>query len=147
MKSILGVLLMLMMGSLPAWAALGNDEASVNTDVQALSGQHRLVANAGYNLHEITTADGSVVREFASPGGKVFGVSWQGHSMPKLTQLLGAHMADFQQAQRTQVVQRRAVTIQGADFVFTSFGHLRSFRGRVYVPSLIPANLTAEVVQ
>jgi len=147
MKSILAVLLMLMMGSLPAWAALGDDVSSVNSDVQALRGQHRMVVKVGYNLHQITTPDGSVVNEFVSPAGTVFGVSWQGHFMPNLQQLLGTYLTNLQQGQRTQVVRRRAVTIQGDNFVFSSVGHLRSFRGRAYVPGLVPANLTPEVVQ
>ena len=147
MKSILTVLLMLMMGSLPAWAALGDIESSVNSDAQALGGQHRMVAKVGYNLHQITAADGSVVNEFVSPTGIVFGISWQGHFVPNLQQLLGSHMTDLQQGQRAHVVPRRAVTIQTDDFVFTSVGHLRNFRGRAYVPSLVPANLPAEVVQ
>jgi hypothetical protein len=147
MKSILMVALMLMTGSLPAWAALGNDIASVDADAQVLHGQHKMVAKVGYNLHQITTPDGSVVNEFVSPAGTVFGISWQSHSMPNLTQLLGSHMTDLQQGERTHVVPRRAVTIQTDDFVFSSIGHMRSFRGRAYVRSLVPSNVKAEVVQ
>jgi hypothetical protein len=147
MKSIFGVLLMLMMGSLPAWAALGSDVASVESDAQVLHGQHVMVAKVGYNLHQITLQDGSAVNEFVSPAGIVFGVSWTGHFMPNLHQLLGSYITNLQQGQRTQVVPRRAVTIQGDNFVFSSMGHARFFRGRAYVPGLVPANLTAEVVQ
>ena len=147
MKSIFAVPLMLMMGSVPAWAALGSDVSSVNADAQALHGQHVMVAKVGYNLHQITHADGSVVNEFVSPAGIVFGISWTGHFMPNLHQLLGSYMTNLQQGQRTQVVRRRAVTIQGDNFVFSSMGHARFFRGRAYVPGLVPANLTAEVVQ
>jgi len=138
---------MLMMGSLPAWAALGSDVASVESDAQVLHGQHVMVAKVGYNLHQITLQDGSAVNEFVSPAGIVFGVSWTGHFMPNLHQLLGSYITNLQQGQRTQVVPRRAVTIQGDNFVFSSMGHARFFRGRAYVPGLVPANLTAEVVQ
>jgi hypothetical protein len=147
MKRTLTVLLMLIMGSIPAWAALGSDVSSVNSDVQALRGQHSMVAKTGYNLHQITTPDGGVVNEFVSPAGIVFGISWNSHFAPNLQQLLGSHMTDFQQGQRTHYVPRRALTIQGDNFVFVSMGHMRNFRGRAYVPGLIPANLTAEVVQ
>ena len=147
MKTLVAVLLMSMMGSLPAWAALGEDVSSVDSDAQALGGQHRLVAKVGYNLHQITMADGSVVNEFVSPQGKVFGVSWQGSSMPDFQQLLGSYATQLQQGQRTRVIPRRGITIQGNDFVFTNFGRMRSFRGRAYVPSLVPSNTTAEVVQ
>jgi hypothetical protein len=147
MKRILTVLLMLLMGSLPAWAALGGDVASVMSDAQVLGGQRVMVAKAGYNLHQITLHDGSMVNEFVSPAGVVFGVSWNGHFMPNLQQLLGSYMTNFQQGQRTRVVPRRAVTIQDDNFVFSSMGHMRSFRGRAYVPGLVPTNLTPEVVQ
>jgi hypothetical protein len=147
MKSILTVLLMLVMRSFPAWAALGDDVSSVDSDLRVLGGQRRMVVNAGYNLHQITTPDGSVVKEFVSPVGKVFGISWQGHSMPNIQQLLGSYMTKVRQAERTQVIRRRALLIQTDDLVFSSSGHLRSFRGRAYVPSLVPGNVKAEVVQ
>jgi uncharacterized membrane protein len=147
MKRIFTGLLMLAMGSLPAWAALGSDVSSVNSDTQVLRGQHIMVAKVGYNLHQITMSDGSVVKEFVSPAGTVFGISWNGHFAPNLQQLLGTYMTNFQQGQRTQYVRRRAITIQGDNFVFSSMGHMRSFRGRAYVPGLVPANLTPEVVQ
>jgi hypothetical protein len=147
MKSILRVLLMLVIGSVPAWAALGGDVSSVNSDAQVLGGQHKMLAKVGFSLHQITASDGSVVNEFVSPAGVVFGVSWQGHSLPNFSQLLGAHLADMQNGQRTNLVPRRAVTIKSGDFVLTSIGHGRYFRGRAFVSSMIPANLTPEVVR
>jgi hypothetical protein len=147
MKTILMVLALLMMGRVSAWAALGEDVSSVDSDAQVLRGKHVMVAKVGYNVHQITHPDGSVVNEFVSPAGLVFGVSWQGHYVPNLQQLLGTYLTNLEQGQRTQFVQRRAVTIQGDNFVFSSFGHLRNFRGRAFVPGLVPANLTAEVVQ
>jgi hypothetical protein len=147
MRQIWMSLLLLALGSLPAWASLGDTVSSVDADAQALGGRHEMVAREGFNLHQIMLQDGSVVNEYVSPAGTVFGVSWEGHFVPNLHQLLGTYMANLQQGQRTQVVPRRAITIQGDNFVFHSMGHLRSFRGRAYVPGLIPANLTAEVVQ
>jgi len=147
MKSIFRVLLMLMVGSLPAWAALGDNISAVGSDAQALHGKHVMVAKEGYNLHQITLQDGSVVNEFASPAGIVFGVSWHSHFAPNLQLLLGSYMTNFQQGQRIHEVPRRSVTIEGDNLVFSSFGHMRSFRGRAYVPGLVPANVTAEVVQ
>lgn len=147
MKSILGFLLMLMLASLPAWAALGDTVSSVDTDAQALGGKHVMVAKVGYNLHQITMKDGSVVNEFVSPAGTVFGVSWHSHFTPNLQQLFGSYMTNYQQGQVVRRIPRRAVTIQGDNFVYSSFGHMRSFFGRAYVPGLVPANLTPEVVQ
>lgn len=147
MKSVFTLLLTLLMGSIPAWAALGDDVSSVDADAKALGGRHIMVAKVGYNVHQITFPDGSVVNEFVSPAGTVFGISWQGHFVPDLRQLLGTYMTDLQQGQRTHVVRRRAVTIQGNNFVFSSVGHLRFFQGRAYIPGLLPANLKPGIVR
>jgi Protein of unknown function (DUF2844) len=147
MRCISMSVLLLALGSVPAWATLGDNVSSVESDAQALGGQHVMVAKVGFNLHQITMKDGTVVKEFVSPAGTVFGVSWQGHFIPNLHQLLGTYMTNLEEGERTQVVRRRAITIQGDNFVFSSVGHLRFFRGRAYVPGLIPANVTAGEVQ
>jgi hypothetical protein len=147
MKTTLGVLLILALGTVPAWAVLGQNESSVSVDQQYLRSADRVQAFQAYKVHELTAANGTIVREYVSPKGLVFGVAWQGHSMPNLQQLLGTYVTELQQGQRTRVVRRRAVTIQADDFVFSNGGHLRFFRGRVYVPSSVPSNVTAEVVQ
>jgi len=146
MKSIFTTLLMLMMGILPAWATLGESESSVSLDQQYVKGEHRLEVRQGYQLHQITAPDGSFVREYASPEGKIFGISWRGHSVPNLQQLLGSYMTNLQQAQK-QTIRRRALVVRTDQFVFVSSGYMRSFQGHAYVPSLIPNNLGPEVVQ
>jgi len=147
MRCILTVLLAMLAGCLPAWASLGDDVSSIDSDVRVLGGQLRIVSNWGYDLHQITTPDGSTVKEFVSPAGKVFGISWQGNSMHHLQQLLGAYKAELQRAERAQIVRRRSVLIETDCLVFYDVGHLRSFRGRAYVPSLIPGNMSAEVIK
>ncbi len=147
MKRILAVLILLLTMSLPAWSALGDDVSSVDSDLRVLGGKRQITSHAGYSLHQITTSDGSIVKEFASPGGKVFGISWEGKSMPQLQQLLGSYMTEVQTAERKQTVRRRSVLIQTDDLVFYSSGHLRSFRGHAYVRSLLPGNVTPEVVE
>jgi len=147
MKASLRILLILVVGSVPVRASLGDGVSSVSADQNVLQGQIRTEAHAGYDLQQITTPDGTVVREFVSPQGIVFGISWQGHRIPNLRQLLGSYVTQLEQGQRTHVVPRRAVLIQADDFVFSSVGHLRFFRGRAYVPSLVPSNVTVEVIQ
>ena len=142
MKSILTALLMLSIGSVPAWAALGDTVASVDSDTQALHGRHVLIAKAGYNLHQITLKDGGVIKEFVSPAGMVFGISWTGPFAPNLQQLLGTYLTHYQQGQVVQHVPRRMITIHGDNFVYTSSGTMRNFRGRAYVPGLVPAKIS-----
>jgi hypothetical protein len=60
-----------------------------------LQGAIRSSELRGYTLHEITREDGTVVKEFVSPAGIVFAVSWQGPSLPNLVQLLGNYFPQF----------------------------------------------------
>ena len=84
---------------LPAMAVLGDNAASVLTDQARMKGTLRSVDNGTYVMHEITSGAGTVVREFVSPAGVVFGVAWEGQFPPDLQQLLGPY---YQQAQRAE---------------------------------------------
>ena len=139
---------MLILGAAPLCGALGESESSVGADRQFLRGQIRDEVHEGYRLHQITDASGVVVREYVSPAGKVFGVSWQGPFVPNMQQLLGSYFPYLQQYVQAQTGRHGGpLAIQGYNFVFTSGGHMRWRRGRAYVPSLLPANLSPEVVQ
>ena len=148
MRTIWGVLLILMLGAASAWAALGEPEASVSVDQRVMRGQIRDLVRPGYKLHEITDASGSVVREYVSSAGTVFGVSWQGPFVPNMQQLLGTYFTHLQQYAQAQTGHHGGpLIIKKDNFVFTSGGHMRWFQGHAYVPSLLPTNLSAEVVQ
>ena len=148
MKTISGVLLILTLGAAPAWAVLGEYESSVGLDRQYLRGEDRVVSGQGYKLHQITSPNGAVVTEYVSPEGKVFGVSWRAPVIPNLDQLLGSYAAPLQQAAQAQTRRRGGpFIVRTSDFVFVSGGHARAFHGSAYVPSLLPKNVSAEVVR
>jgi hypothetical protein len=139
---------MLMLGAPTLIGALGEPESSVSADRQFLRGQVREEVHPGFRLHQITNANGAVIREYVSPAGKVFGVSWQGPYVPNMRRLLGSYFTYLQQYAQAQTGRHGGpLIIQKDNFVFTSGGHMRSYRGRAYVPSLLPTNLTPEVVQ
>jgi len=139
---------MLMLGAPTLIGALGEPESSVSTDRKFLRGQVREEVHQGYRLHQITDANGAIVREYVSPAGRVFGVSWQGPYVPNLQQLLGSYFTYLQQYAQAQTGRHGGpLIIQKDNFVFTSGGHMRSYRGRAYLPSLLPTNLSPEVVQ
>jgi hypothetical protein len=141
-------LLILTLGVAPAWAVLGEAESSVNLDQRLLRGQIRDEVHPAYRLHEITDAQGTVVREYVSPAGKVFGISWQGRYVPNLQQLLGSYFTHLQQYAQTQTGRHGGpLMIQKDNFVFSSGGHMRWSYGRAYVPSLLPTDVPPEVVQ
>jgi hypothetical protein len=148
MKMFWGVSLILIVGVVPAWAALGEPESSVSADGQFMRAQIRDEVHEGYRLHQITDASGGVVREYVSPAGVVFGVSWQGPFVPNMQQLLGSYFTHLQQYAQAQTGHHGGpLIIQKDNFVFSSGGHMGWRHGHAYVPSLLPTNLSPEVVQ
>jgi hypothetical protein len=148
MRITCGVLLMLFLGTAPAWAALGEYESSVSLDQQAMRGEVRAEVRQGYRIQQITSPNGTIVREYISPQGIVFGIAWKGHFAPDMQQLLGSSYVELQQALQSRTLRRGAPLIVRTDkLVFVSGGHMRAYYGRAYVPSLVPSSLSAEVVR
>ncbi|HEV2378322.1 MAG TPA: DUF2844 domain-containing protein [Terriglobia bacterium] len=133
--------------SVPSWAVLGQPEQSVTSDQKRLRGELRSTTGQGYTVHEIDAPDGMIVKEYAAPGGMVFGVSWRGPTMPDLQNLLGSYFPEFRQSAANAGPHHRVLAVRTARLVVESSGHMRSFRGRAYVASLLPANITEEVIQ
>jgi hypothetical protein len=121
----------------------------VSLDQQVLRGVDREEVRQGYKLHQITSADGTVVKEFVSPAGVIFGVAWQAPHMPNLQQLLGSSMTELQVALQSKARRhtRAPLIVRTDKLVFVSGGHMRSFHGYAYIPSLVPHNVSPEVVQ
>lgn len=147
MRNALKILIAVFLAASPAWAVLGEYQNSVAADRKVMRGVVQSVPHTGYTLHEIKGADGSVVKEFVSPDGVVFGLSWQAPTMPNLTQLLGSFFPDFQLASNRKRKHRGPLVVRTNRVVIESGGHLRAFYGRAYVPTLLPKGLSAEVVR
>lgn len=131
-----------------AIAHLGGDADSVNTDRSALDGQLTTTASLQYEQHELTLPSGTVVREFATRGGRIFAISWQGPLPPDLSQLLGSYYPRFTAAAsaagRAPSGLQRQLSSVAPDFVVQSVSHLRSFRGKAYLPALVPEGVAVE---
>ena len=134
--------------ALPGFAALGGAEESVAADQQRFRVTRAVVSERGaYKLHEMSRGDGSLIREYVTPDGKVFGVSWKGPVMPDLSQLLGSSFAEFQNSVHTKARNRRVAAVHNSDLVVESTGHARGFYGRAYLNSMLPGGVTQEIVQ
>ena len=133
--------------ALPIFAALGGTEDSVVADEVKFRASRRMVPGRAYRLHEFTRDDGTLIREYVSFDGKVFGVSWKGPSLPDLSQLLGSNFAEFQNTLQRRPGRRKAAVVRNSDLVVESTGHTRAFYGRAYLNSLLPGGVTPEVVQ
>ena len=134
--------------TLPAFAGLGGDAASVDADVVKMKGQARATPVAGYTMSEITLPSGTVVHEFVSAEGKVFAVSWKGMAVPDLSQTLGTHFAEYKAAATaTPHAGHHNLTVQQTDLVVRTGGHMRNWYGQAYVPSLLPPNFSLDEIK
>lgn len=136
--------------ALPAFAGLGQDVSSVESDRAHMQGALRITQAQAYAVHEIQSPAGTVVREYVSASGKVFAVAWQGPWPPDMRQILAEYFEQYQSAARVQQSARsgrRPLMIQQPGLVVQSGGHMRSFAGRAYVPDMLPQGVDAEKLQ
>ena len=150
MVLLVGIVLSSLFLPLRAAAALGGGVTSVEADRQQMRATKSTAVQAvdsKYTVHVITTPYGTVVREYVSPDGKVFGVAWRGPFLPNFQQLLGDSYAEFvqgaQQARSGAVRHSRnaPLTVAQPDFVMHSGGHMRAYVGSAYLPGMVPAGV------
>jgi hypothetical protein len=127
-----------------AAAALGDDASSVEADRTQLRAELRVTAGPAFTVHELQLANGTLVKEYLSPAGRVFAVSWSGPALPDLRQLLGASFEVYRAAPRTPDSGRSHATVSSPGLVVHSAGHPRSFAGMAYLPQWLPAGVTEE---
>ena len=124
-----------------AWAALGQDVLSVESDRAQMQGSRSVTSTTDYTIHEIQAPTGTLVREYAHPDGTVFAVAWDGPFIPDLRVLLGAYFAPFAEAAKAQQARharRGALRVETPDLVVETGGHMRAFFGRAYIPAQLP---------
>jgi hypothetical protein len=131
-------------------ASLGGDVASVQEDKAQMKGTLKTTENEGYTVHEITAPGNTVVKEYVSPAGKVFAITWRGQFIPNMQQLLRTHFDQYAQAakaQRESHPGHRPLNIQQPELVFQNGGHMRSYVGRAYVPDMVPQGVNVDALQ
>lgn len=143
----LGAVLLAGSITFPAFAALGESAASVEADAAKMKGQARATAVAGYTVKEITLPSGTIVREYVSAEGKVFAVTWSGMSRPDLQQTLGTYFEQYKAAAAAPHAGHHHLTIHQPDLVLSSSGHMRAWRGKAYVPALLPPNFSVDDIR
>jgi hypothetical protein len=133
--------------ALPGWAELGGSAESVVTDQVKFQATRSVTENQAYTVHEMSSGDGTVIREYVTPAGKVFGVSWTGPTIPDLSQLLGSYNTEYQSTLRAKPGRRRAGVVHNSDLVVESGGHMRAFHGRAYLESMLPSGVPQGTVK
>jgi hypothetical protein len=138
-----GVAFVLLFASAGAGATLGEPVASVDVDRVQLRGEHRVVQalSARLQVHQITLADGSSIREYVAPSGVVFAVSWSTRLKPRLESLLGAQAGRYAAAASAAMATpgvRHGVSLSSGDLVVQANSHLNAHVGLAYLRSLVP---------
>lgn len=144
--ALAGVATLAMTVSHSTIAALGGDAATVAADQAHINGKLVVSHSKKYTVHEIEAPSGTVVREFTSPAGIVFGVAWSGPTMPDLRQVLGPYFDQYIGA-AAQRNRRGPVLIEQPGLVVQSGGHMRAFFGRAYVPGAVPQGVTMDEIR
>ena len=132
--------------TVPAFATLGENVSTIQTDQAHMRATVRMTKTSAYTLHELQSPSGTVVREFVSPAGTVFAVSWQGPSLPDLRQALGKYFDSYVQAMQKRVAHGPRI-VQEQGLVVQVTGHQRSISGRVYLSDLLPQGVRPEDVR
>ncbi|RFU48986.1 DUF2844 domain-containing protein [Paraburkholderia sp. DHOC27] len=129
-----------------AHAALGGNVSSIGSDqVRMHAVAHSATSQSAYTVHLITLPSGTEVREYVAANGVVFGVAWEGPTLPDLQATLGAAFDQYVAATAT----RRAtpLAVSNDQLVVFSGGHLRAFAGHAYLPQAVPAGVDVSVIQ
>jgi Protein of unknown function (DUF2844) len=146
---LLALVLSLLTWCCPSFAVLGEDVSSVQADQIQIKASMQVTQTQRYTIHELRSPSGAIVREYASPSGKVFAVAWHTPTLPDMKQLLGSHFEAFQQAVQAQ--NRRGlhgpVSVQLPDLVVELSGHMRSFTGRAFLPEQLPPEVRREEIR
>jgi Protein of unknown function (DUF2844) len=130
-----------------ARAALGAPREDLAHDAAALRASLAVSAGSGYQLHEMVSADGTTVRAYVEPGGKVFVVTWSGQVQPDLRVVLGEHYSRFLEAARAPHHGHHVLSVATPDLVLSVVRLPRGFSGRAHLPALVPAGTTVDTLR
>jgi hypothetical protein len=136
--------------SLPVFAALGGNLDSVYSDQAHMNAILKVTQASSFAVHELRTPTGTVIREYVSAEGRVFGVAWEGPFVPNMQLILGSyfqHYSEAAKAQRESQVGRRPLNIQEPGLVVQTAGHMRAYFGRAYDPELLPSGVSPNDVR
>lgn len=140
----------------PALAALGGTptpppagavSVSLSPIVHAAAA---VTSAASYTVTQTTLTSGTVVREYVSAAGAVFGIAWNGPRMPDLPALLGTYFTQFDSARaalRTAQPGRGPLDLSLPGLEVRSGGHMGAFSGQAYLPQSLPAGVSAADIQ
>lgn len=137
--------------ALPAHAGLGEPASAVARDHRILQGRSLTVLERGtHQVHEITLASGTRVREYVNSAGQIFGVGWDGQELPDLRQVLAGSHARYAAATAAPGRRRashKLLVIAEGDLRLQVIKLPRGFAGVAHIPSLLPAGVATSDIR
>ena len=130
-----------------ARAALGAAREDLARDAAALRSSLTVTPGSGYEVQEMASADGTTVRAYVEPGGKVFAVTWSSRVQPDLRVVLGEHYARFLEAARAPHHGHHVLSLATPDLVLSVVQLPRGFSGRAHLPSLVPPGMAVDTLR
>jgi len=132
----------------PAHAALGENVESVSRDHQALHAQSLSVTHLpAYERHEMTTADGIRIREYAGFDGTIFAVTWSGRAQPDLKTMLNGYYKNYTEAAARHTGGHHVLVASSPEFQLRIVKLQRGFVGSARIPALTPAGVNPSEIQ
>ncbi|MFT4069207.1 DUF2844 domain-containing protein [Paraburkholderia sp.] len=129
-----------------AHATLGQNVSTIDSDRSRLHAVARAATTQpAYSVHPLTLPSGTQVREYVASNGIVFGVAWDGPTLPDLEAMLGASFDAYVAAGASR--RGAPLAVSNDDLVVFSSGHLRAFTGYAYLPRAVPAGVDVGVIQ
>lgn len=125
-----------------------NNEASAAAS--ASSSSSSTSSQSAYTVRETTLAGGTVVREYVSSTGTVFGIAWTGPQAPDLNALLGSYFPQYVEgvkARRAAGAVRGPGIVEGPGLVVHSGGHMGAFSGQAWLPQALPAGVSGDDIE
>ena len=132
-----------------AAAAQGNASAVARLAAQSTASGAAATSSA-YTVQQTTLANGTVVREYLTQSGTVFGVAWSGPQPPDLSTLLGSYFPQYVagvKASRAAGMVRGPGAVEGSGLVVHAGGHMGAFSGQAWLPQALPAGVSASDIQ
>ncbi|AOK15339.1 hypothetical protein WT26_04475 [Burkholderia cepacia] len=139
------------LGGAPMSPPADDQAASVRALQRAMRAADGSSAGApAYTVRELSLASGTVIHEYTSAAGSVFGLAWRGPSMPDLGQVFGSYFPQYTagvQAAHKARGWRAPVSVDTSGLVIRTGGHMGAFSGQAWLPAALPAGVAGTDIQ
>ncbi len=130
-----------------ASASLGGNLATIQADAIHTSATVRVTHTGKFSVYELQAPSGALIKEYVSPAGVVFAVTWEGPLLPDLRQLLGDYFGMFTNSASTRHAGLGPRMIHQPAFIARTGGHMRALFGRALAPPLFPQGVSTEDIE